>query len=116
MWPLYFADPDRADVQAHITRLREEARVNAGAQRAADGWAFAEIDLEPLLPRIACPTLVLARKYDFVCGPSHARFIAGRLPGASLVVIEDAGHIPSWESPRRFRDAVQSWLAEPGVH
>jgi len=115
MWPLYFADPDRADVQVHINRLREEVRVNVRAHRAADEWAFAEVDLEPLLPRIACPTLLLAGRYDFVCGPSHARFIANRLPGASLVVIEDAGHIPSWESPARFRDAVQSWLAESGA-
>jgi proline iminopeptidase len=115
MWPLYFADPDRADVQVHISRLREEVRVNVRAHRAADDWAFAEVDLEPLLPRIACPTLLLAGRYDFVCGPSHARFIGDRLPGASLVVIEDAGHIPSWESPGRFRDAVQSWLAESGA-
>jgi proline iminopeptidase len=115
MWPLYFADPDRADVQAHINRLREEVRVNVRAHRAADDWAFAEVDLEPLLPKITCPTLLLAGGYDFVCGPSHARFIASRLPGASLAIIEDAGHIPSWESPGQFRDAVQSWLAGPGM-
>jgi proline iminopeptidase len=115
MWPLYFAAPDRADVQAHIARLREEVRVHVPAHRAADDWAFADVDLEPLLPQIACPTLLVAGRYDFVCGPAHARFIASRLPGSSLVVIDDAGHIPSWESPARFRDAVQSWLAEGGT-
>jgi proline iminopeptidase len=106
-WPLYFADPDRADVQAHINRLRDELRLNTWAQRAG---VVGTVDLEPLLPKIACPTLVLAGAYDFICGPAHARFIADRVPDASLVVIEDSGHIPAWESPERFRDAVQTWL------
>jgi proline iminopeptidase len=114
MWPLYFAEPGRTDVQPHIERLREKVTVNAWAMRAADDWALAEIDLEPLLPMIACPTLLVVGKHDFICGPSHARFIASRLPGAVLAIIEDAGHIPSWESPRRFRDAVESWLVHSG--
>jgi pimeloyl-ACP methyl ester carboxylesterase len=44
------------------------------------------------LPRIACPTLVLAGGQDVLCAVGASQQIADRIPGCELKVYEDASH------------------------
>jgi pimeloyl-ACP methyl ester carboxylesterase len=56
--------------------------------------ATAEVDLRPLLPRVAAPTLVLHRRGDRVVSLEEARDLASRVPGARLVELPGEDHLP----------------------
>lgn len=53
--------------------------------------AFANWSSIPFLGSIAAPTLVVCGTYDRVVVPANSRVLAGRIPGASLVMLP-AGH------------------------
>jgi 3-oxoadipate enol-lactonase len=55
--------------------------------------AIAAMDLRPLLPAIAAPTLVIAGEQDPATPPWHAAVIASGIPGARLAVVRGAGHL-----------------------
>ena len=59
------------------------------------------------------PALVLCGRHDALCPVFRHEEIAGLLPGAELVVIEDAGHLPTLEAPEAVNAAMADWLARP---
>jgi proline iminopeptidase len=112
-WRLYFADPERPSSLAHAERLvRAESRFNREVMEVweSDGL-YASVDITPLLPRIACPTLVLVGRHDPVCGPVWARPLVAGVPDATLVVFADSGHVPAYEEPEAFRRTVLDWCS-----
>jgi 3-oxoadipate enol-lactonase len=54
--------------------------------------ALERLDLRPLLPRIACPTLVVGGEADVTFPPEHSRALADGIPGARLVLIPGGSH------------------------
>lgn len=70
-----------------------------------------DIDITSMLPRIAAPTLVVTGDKDPIVSPSQARLIARGVPDAELVVVKDAGHVPSFENTADYNRAVGDWLA-----
>jgi YbgC/YbaW family acyl-CoA thioester hydrolase len=69
-------------------------------------------DSTPLLATLAgLPTLVLVGDEDEVTPPAQARLMAETIPGASLVVIRSAGHVPPLERPAETTDAIVAFLA-----
>ena len=69
-------------------------------------------DSTPLLPGLTgLPTLVLVGDEDEVTPPAQARLMAETIPGASLVVIRSAGHLPPLERPVETTDAILAFLA-----
>jgi 3-oxoadipate enol-lactonase len=60
--------------------------------------AFAEFDGSKALPNIKAPTLVLTGDLDRLVSPQNSKFIAGVIPGASLIVIPGCGHRMMWEA------------------
>ena len=42
--------------------------------------------------------------------PRNAKLLAGRIPGARLVIFPELGHLLFWEDPDGFADAVTSFL------
>ena len=52
------------------------------------------IDVRPLLPAIAAPTLVLHRTDDHWVDVGNARFLAANIAGATLVELEGSDHRP----------------------
>ena len=64
-----------------------------------------------MLPGLAgLPTLVIVGDEDQLTPPSQARAMADAIPGANLVVIRSAGHLPSLERPVETTDAIQAFL------
>ena len=57
------------------------------------------------------PALVLCGRHDALCPVFRHEEIAGLLPGAALVVIEEAGHLPTLEAPQEVIAAMTRWLA-----
>jgi 3-oxoadipate enol-lactonase len=62
------------------------------------------------LGTIDVPTRVIAGAQDPVCPPDQCRAMADAIPGADLVVLEDASHIASVAQPDAFLAAVLEHL------
>lgn len=62
------------------------------------------------LAKIAVPTLVIVGEHDAITPPEGAHKMASAIPGARIVTIPDAGHMPNLEQPERFNAAVQEFL------
>ena len=109
VFPLYCAHPDRPDVRARLEWARGQLDIDLGAAKVWEGGLYQTFDLRPLLSKVTRPTLVVCGELDLICGPAQARQIAAGVPGATLVVIPNCGHIPGWEAPHEFRTAVLDW-------
>ena len=59
-----------------------------------------------LLTSIAVPVVVLAGEDDVLTPPADAERIAKGIPGATLVIIPEAGHMSNIEQPDAFNHAV----------
>lgn len=59
---------------------------------------------------IGCPVLVVTGDDDRIVPADESRRLAAEIPGAELVVIADAGHLPHEEQPGPFLDAVYRFL------
>jgi len=53
-----------------------------------------EIDVRPILPAVRVPTLIVHRTGDRVTQAEQARYLAKHVPGARLVELPGADHIP----------------------
>lgn len=60
---------------------------------------------------IRCPTLVVAAAQDGLRSLDETREMADAIPGATLTVIEDTGHMIPIEAPQRLLDVIVPWLA-----
>jgi pimeloyl-ACP methyl ester carboxylesterase len=59
---------------------------------------------------IHCPTLVLCGRQDLRTPLAVSEEMAEKIPRASLVVIEDCGHLAPLERPREVGAALSDWL------
>ena len=67
-------------------------------------------DATPGLAAVSVPTLVLVGEEDAVTPPAAAEQLARGIPGAELVSIPRAGHLPNLENAEAFNSAVNSFL------
>nr|WP_245220436.1 MULTISPECIES: alpha/beta fold hydrolase [unclassified Ruegeria] len=67
-------------------------------------------DQQAALRRIKVPTLVLCGAHDTLTPVKRHSFMAELIPGAELLVIEKAGHLPTLETPDIVNEALQTWL------
>ena len=68
-------------------------------------------DSRDLLPTLAnTPTLVVVGHEDRLTPPDVARAMAAAIPGATLVEIDGAGHLPTLERPAETTAAMQQFL------
>jgi 3-oxoadipate enol-lactonase len=84
---------------------------------SAEGYAgcceaIAKMDLRPVLPRIAAPTLVVAGLADPAIPPLFGEEIAGLLPGARFQIVDRAAHLASVEQPEAVGLHVMNHLGE----
>lgn len=68
-------------------------------------------DYSDLLPRIACPALIVAGAEDRLRSAEGHREMAARVPGSTLVVVDGAAHMAPMEEPRLVTAVMRRWLA-----
>jgi len=91
------ADYPLADPSSpHLARIRAEVRINMAM---STGWFgdvhhFYGIDILPSLTAVSRPSLVIAGRHDFICGPAWNQPIAAAIPAARYVEIANSGHLP----------------------
>lgn len=62
-----------------------------------------------VLPRIACPTLVVVGTHDAITPPADAEWVARVVPNAWMTVVLRAGHLVPLDQPARFDEAVRGF-------
>lgn len=92
----YIQDFQRATWEASITALESMAQIN----------------LEPVLPQISHPTLVVVGKKDYTVPPGEGHIAAAKMPHAQLVKFNTSHHQPMDEEPDRFNQVVRDFLSE----
>jgi pimeloyl-ACP methyl ester carboxylesterase len=83
---------------------------DAAGMFAAALAAFERSDIGDDIERINLPTLVMMGHEDPVATPAQAAFIAARIPGAELNIIEDASHLAGIEKPLEIAELVRAFL------
>lgn len=71
----------------------------------------AEIDVREVLPSIRVPTLVIHRSGDQLLKVEEGRYLAARIPGATLVELPGPDHLPFVGDQDTLLDAVEQFLA-----
>lgn len=69
-------------------------------------------DYEALLKALDLPVLVVQGGRDEVVAPAMAHHLAAVIPGAELLLMEDAGHAPFFEAAERFNAALAAFAAQ----
>ncbi|MEM7613995.1 MAG: alpha/beta fold hydrolase [Pseudomonadota bacterium] len=67
-------------------------------------------DQTEVLRKVTVPTLLLCGAEDSLCPPARHELMRDLIPGAKLVVIPEAGHLPVLERPDVTTRALQTWL------
>ena len=70
------------------------------------------IDSRPHLPKIECPTLLIAGKQDAVTPLEFYEEMHTLIPGSVLVPIEDCGHYAPLEQPQTVTALLHYWLQQ----
>lgn len=100
---------------AHNDRLRSIVRTMA-AEVGPEAFCqqqeaiIGRSDSRPLLPTIACPTLVVHGTGDQLIGPENGRELATDIPGAHIELLDNCGHSPTLERPDATAHALTSLL------
>lgn len=110
-----------AERVVHASRLQDQPLLAVLADMAAalgpEGFvrqqqaAMDRNDSRHLLQELAVPALVLCGRDDQVTPLALSEEMAGLLPLAELVVVENSGHMTTLEQPGAVIAAVMRWLA-----
>lgn len=64
------------------------------------------------LASIRAPTMIIQGRHDRARTPEHGAEMRDRIAGSVLEIIEDAGHTPQLEQPKRFHDVALPFLLD----
>lgn len=86
--------------------------MNAFAATAKIGWnpLLHDPRLESMLPRVRAETLVLWGANDRIVPVDYGKKFARLIPGATLEIIPECGHLIPLEKPVAFHQAVTKFL------
>jgi 3-oxoadipate enol-lactonase len=93
-----------------IDQMRAMVRGTSLDGYAGCAAAIRDMELAAVLGRIAVPALVVAGEADTSTPLPVLERIAAAIPGAQLVKIPDAAHMPTMERPELCNPALESFL------
>ena len=67
---------------------------------------------EDLLPEVACPTLVIGSKCDFLITVKRSKRLQSLIPNSDLYIQEDIGHLCVATEPKMTADVILNWLSK----
>lgn len=70
-------------------------------------------DQQTTLRKSDIPALILCGVHDALCPVKRHEVMAELMPNAELVVIDDAGHLPTLEQPDKTTAALRDWMRAP---
>jgi 3-oxoadipate enol-lactonase len=99
------APPDVAQHVLAMMRAADPAGAAAAQRARAD-----RPDRRPGLAAVSVPTVVVVGSEDSFTPVPDAQLIADHVPGAELVIVDGAAHLPNLERPEEFNAALQRLL------
>jgi pimeloyl-ACP methyl ester carboxylesterase len=97
------------DVRAELVAM--SARVGAKAYIRQNRAVTARGDLRKILPNIAIPTAVIVGREDRLTPVALSQEMHALIPGSTLHVIPDCGHLPPIEKPEILAALLKALLA-----
>lgn len=82
-------------------------------EEAAAMAATARFDFRAHLPAVTARTLVVSGRHDKLNPPAEGALIASLVASARHVVLEESGHLPATEEPRRYLAVIDEFLRRP---
>lgn len=70
-------------------------------------------DQQSTLGKIKQPTRIICGRHDGQHRVKRHEFMAEMMPNAVLDVIEEAGYMPTLETPQEITQLLQDWMAQP---
>jgi 3-oxoadipate enol-lactonase len=110
----YFTEAFRAASPEALAGFRSRVLRTDAAGYAACCHAVAAVDWLDRLAEVRCPTLVIAGAQDIGAPVAMSQAMAERIPGAELVVLDEASHLSVTEQPAQFGQALARLLARLG--
>jgi pimeloyl-ACP methyl ester carboxylesterase len=105
---LAYYEPEKFRVD--FTALPDQAKAamagNQAALRAYTAGGLTDPSLSARLGSVRVPVLVVWGAADRIYPPEHGEAFAKAMPGARLVVLDKAGHLPQLETPSDLLAAV----------
>ena len=97
--PAYLARSNRDDEDLLETILDMALDLGPGVFRRQSLALRERVDSVPTLPTISCPTAIICGNEDRLCPVEYHEFMADKIPGATLTVADDCGHLATLERP-----------------
>ena len=105
--PLYFDDKRLAEA---ANQARADTRYRLAVRRFVIEHEYPAYDCRPELSRIACPTLVMVGRHDWICPVDQAEEIHKLVPHSELAIFETSGHSPQVEEREAFTQRLGVFL------
>ena len=103
--------PDRLeDTDLAQTIMKMATEVGREAYLRQQTAILGRPDSRQLLAKIRCPTLVVCGRQDALTPLERSEEIADGIPGATLEIIEEAGHLVTLERPNKVNRILTRWL------
>lgn len=67
-------------------------------------------DSRPDLPSVRCPVLIMTGREDRVCNVALHEEMAALIPGSTLEIIPECGHLSTMEQSETVTQAMLRWL------
>jgi 3-oxoadipate enol-lactonase len=103
-----FREQHPEEFQALVAMLA----ANAPAGYAAQCRALVGLDIVNQLANIVAPALLVSGDRDGVSPPAVTEANAGRIPGGRFAIVEDCGHILTWEKPEALARSAWPFLLD----
>jgi pimeloyl-ACP methyl ester carboxylesterase len=115
---LLFKDPNNPVIKLAMPKDLEDPRIllwlRAREASARVGWNpyLHNPRLAAHLHRITCPTKIIWGRHDKLIPLPHGEFLASKIQGATLEVLENAGHMLPFEEPVVFAEQVNKFVGK----
>ena len=106
----YFSAAFRAAQPEAVAAARAKVLRSDPVGYAATCHAVGQVDWLERLRGVSCPTLIIAGALDVGAPIAMSQAMAERIPGAGLLVLDEAAHLSVIEQPEAFRSALDTFL------
>ena len=103
--------PERAKVLAVLDEMAADIGVAAFIRQSRA--LQRRPDAQKVLRMTRAPALVLCGAHDKITPVKRHSFMAELIPYAELAIIEEAGHLPTLETPAKTNMALRAWMDLP---
>ena len=110
----YFTADYRARQPDAVVGFRSRVLRTDAAGYVACCHAVSAVDWLDQLSQLRCPALIIAGAQDVGAPVAMSQAMAERIPGAELLVFDEASHLSVAEQPTLFAQALQRFLARVG--